>query len=46
MVKYIIHFDDFFVYLKNKVVLTPLNVFFFVKGFVFVPHLTDFIENH
>ena len=46
IVKYIINFNDFFVYLKNKKILSPINVFFFIKGFVFVPHLTDFIENH
>ncbi len=46
IVKYIINFDDFFVYLKNKKILSSLNVFFFIKGFVFVEYLTDFIENH
>ena len=46
IVKYIIHFDDFFVYLQNKKTLSPLNVFFFMNGFVFVEYLTDFIENH
>ena len=45
IIKYIDKFDDFFVYLTNKKVLSSLNVFFFTRKFVFVPYLTDYIEN-
>ncbi|MGL5617999.1 MAG: AAA domain-containing protein [Metamycoplasmataceae bacterium] len=40
------NFDNFFVYLMNKETLSPLNVFFFIKGFHFEKYLTDFIENN
>ncbi|MGL5732533.1 MAG: AAA domain-containing protein, partial [Metamycoplasmataceae bacterium] len=40
------NFDNFFIYLMNKEALTPLNVFFFIKGFHFEKYLTDFIENN
>ncbi|MGL6125208.1 MAG: AAA domain-containing protein [Metamycoplasmataceae bacterium] len=40
------NFDNFFVYLMNRETLHPLNVFFFIKGFHFEKHLTDFIENN
>ncbi|MGL5205719.1 MAG: AAA domain-containing protein, partial [Metamycoplasmataceae bacterium] len=40
------NFDNFFVYLMNKESLSPLNVFFFIKGFHFETYLTDFIENN
>ncbi|MGL5590946.1 MAG: AAA domain-containing protein [Metamycoplasmataceae bacterium] len=43
---YFSNFDNFFVYLMNKETLSPLNVFFFIKGFYFERYLTDFIENN
>ena len=46
VVKYIDNFEDFFVYLENKYFLSPLNVFFFTREFIFEEHLTDYIENN
>ncbi len=41
-----IDFTGYLEYLKNKNILSPINVFFFIKSFRFEENLTLFIENN
>lgn len=41
-----VDFYGYFQYLENKSFLEPINIFFFVKSFVFEKNLTLFIENN
>ncbi|MDK2819836.1 MAG: DUF4011 domain-containing protein, partial [Mycoplasmataceae bacterium] len=38
--------DDFYIYMRNRKLLSPINVFFLIKGFIFDKDLSLYIENN